>query len=1097
MNRLNCGRAHRLWAPMAEEISTLYQQGERISLLVPEQYTLQAERDLMRDLGIRGFFRLDVLSLSRLEYRVFDQLGQDARVRIDERGRAMTVARALRKAQKELHYYAGAEERPGFIRKMAVLIASLKSLGLDAAALEEAAQQVQGRGLGFKLGDTARVFRQYARLLEGRFADQQDIHQDMLSRLAAGRPMAGRHVFLYGFDLLTDPLLELLLVLSRQCASLNIYLVSEKAQAEDGDSFESVRHSAQRLLDAWREERLPHQFNWLPDTPVSEQPELIHLERHLLGMEQPMLDAPVPAMRLHAAATPHQEVRLAAEWVQESLRLGTDPEDIYVLAGSLPMYGGLLRSTFRRYGIPCFVAQKVPLTAHRLVRHVLSALRCVADGWRTEDLLDLMKAGLTSLSEADVWQLEHYVLSHGIRTSRWLKPFARGSQEARAAAEALRLRLIPPLERLKEGLLAARSAAESLAALQAYMKEEELTARAQALEAALRVGGLPAEAAQVPQVMDQMLEMFTQMAALMGEERIPLKYFALWLESGLQEVEIGSLPPVSGQVQVGELGNLLLPRPRVVILLGLNEGILDAQDAALLTPQEQAFAQQTLRLQLGLDLAGKQELKVLDFWKALSAPRERLYLSYALANEEGGALHPLQQVAAIRRMFPQLKEEGGSQQDMDRLPSAPGPALDELAALLRGGALDGLWAQAWGWMQQEGPWRQKAQRLAAETGPQPKAPPLLPQAAARLYPEDRVSVSRLETFAACAFQHFVDHALRPQIREEWVIEPVDTGSFYHQAMESYVRLALQDPQWPQVDEKHSDRLVAQAVAPLTAAWEEAPFADTARQRKVSEGYVELARGMAWMLTRGAQISAFRPDGVELRFGGEGEEGPLLLPLPQGRTIALSGTIDRLDRYVGELGDYLRVVDYKSSAQGVVWERIWLGTQLQLLVYLHRALSLYPASQAAGAFYQRLTDPLIHAEEEEQALTERDKEYRLKGLVLEDKRVVELMDATEEFTLGPLYKKDGTPRKGSMLVPKEELKLLTDFSIRRAAQLGQRILAGDIARDPVMDKNRRTPCDWCLYRGICRIDPARPGAYRRMAPMEKADLLQRIRGEDGA
>ena len=57
--------------------------GRRTLVIVPEQYTLQTERDLMTGLDAPGFFDLEVLSPSRLTERVFAQAGADGLVRID------------------------------------------------------------------------------------------------------------------------------------------------------------------------------------------------------------------------------------------------------------------------------------------------------------------------------------------------------------------------------------------------------------------------------------------------------------------------------------------------------------------------------------------------------------------------------------------------------------------------------------------------------------------------------------------------------------------------------------------------------------------------------------------------------------------------------------------------------------------------------------------------------------------------------------------------------------------------------------------------------------------------------------------------------
>ena len=249
MIHIHCARAHRLWAPLVDELKKHDQAGENITLLVPEQYTLQAERDLLADLRLKGFFRLDVLSPSRLSYRVFQTLGADARVRIDERGKAVAVARALKQTAPALQYYAGSVTRTGLIQKMGQLLGTVKGARLNPEQLLEAADRLSPRGLGLKLRDTALTLSAYQELLSDRFADAQDIHRDMLSRLQRGGLLAGHQVFVYGFDVLTESLRDLLRVVATQAADVHVYLVSEKEQAQDGDSFTAVRQSVERLIN--------------------------------------------------------------------------------------------------------------------------------------------------------------------------------------------------------------------------------------------------------------------------------------------------------------------------------------------------------------------------------------------------------------------------------------------------------------------------------------------------------------------------------------------------------------------------------------------------------------------------------------------------------------------------------------------------------------------------------------------------------------------------------------------------------------------------------------------------------------------------------
>ncbi len=1104
MISIRCARPHRLWEPMVKDLDAAYRAGGQIVLLVPEQYTLQAERDLLRDLALPGFFRIDILSPSRLEYRVAAAFGADARGRIDERGKAVALTRALQKEKDKLKFYAGAQERPGFVKRMGQLLSTLKllSIGPDQlqAAAEEAGRAGDNKPLWHKLRDTALILSGYEGLLAGRFADREDIALDMRARLARGRMFEDKQVFVYGFDLLTEAFSQVLYIIAAQAESLSVNMVSDRAQAEDGDAFSSVRRSVFRLMEGLKERGLSYSFEWF-DAPQPRLPDdLAHLEKNLLSLGEPPFENTPEHIRLFAGPTPYREVQQAAQLIMRELRRGVAPDDMMLLCGSLPVYRGLIESTCQSYGIPCYVADKLPLASHRAARYLLASLRCAAEGYRPEDVADMIKSGLSPLSREEGWQLENYALRRGIRMRKWQAPFTRGQEEERAAAELLRLKLTEPVEALRRALVKAGSAAESLAAVRAFMEEGGVKDRAVALEAELESAGLEKELMQLRQVFEQLDEMFEQMGALMEGERIPLKHFPLWLENGLAERELSALPPSGGHLQAGQLGNLLPHRPRVVFVLGLNDGILAAPDDGLLTREETREAEQAFRGDFGLDTAGHEQMKALDLLKALSSPGERLYLSYALADEEGSALRPLAQLKAIGRLFPLLAEEGGALAgragDAGEMPLAPMPALETLALKLQEGEGEDPWREAWAWMGQDELWRPRAQALIGAMAGQAPKKSIGRVPAKKLFDIGSASVSRLEKFADCPFRHFVEHGLRPQRRMEWAVEPADTGNFYHKAMDGFTRLATQDAAWPEVDRFRAEQLMDEAMTPLVAGWEEEPFRDTARMRKVSEGYMRVARRMAWMVTRGAAQSRLRPERSELRFG-DGSPGSLpaiLLRLSDGSLVELHGVIDRLDRLEDEGEEYLRVIDYKSGNMRLIPEELYEGAQLQLMIYLQAALNSFPGAVPAGAFYQRVTDPMIPTEDADKALSEAEKQLRLSGIILKDLKVTRLMDE-QELTLGRLFNKDGSP-SGSRreLLDEEEIRRLGRYAASKARELAERIACGEIERLPLVTVKRRA-CDYCPYQNICRIDWQAGDQGRAVAKMSLEELVEKL-GDEG-
>ena len=63
-------RAHRLFPAVVEALGERVRRGETSLMLVPEQFTLAAERELMTRLHLTGMFLIDVMSPSRFSEHV-------------------------------------------------------------------------------------------------------------------------------------------------------------------------------------------------------------------------------------------------------------------------------------------------------------------------------------------------------------------------------------------------------------------------------------------------------------------------------------------------------------------------------------------------------------------------------------------------------------------------------------------------------------------------------------------------------------------------------------------------------------------------------------------------------------------------------------------------------------------------------------------------------------------------------------------------------------------------------------------------------------------------------------------------------------------
>lgn len=1047
-------------------------RGERSMVIVPEQMTLQVERDIITQLHLRGMLDIDVLSPTRLSGRVFERAGADARVRIDARGKGVAVARALSGVKKQLAYYQSAADTVGLAKRMGAVISELKSANVSPDALQAHAQSLPQGARRDKLADIALVYKAYQAQLEGLFADGEDANARMLQRLPESGVAQGAHIHMYGFDLFTQEHDRLLAALDSVALSVSAYICN--LSGDMTRHFAPVRRSIGTLARTASHEGAHVRYTALGAVRQSLPADLRYLSEHLL-CDQRDAYAGVPAsIRLYTAPTPFAEAQFIAQQAALEHERGVPYGDMTVLCASLPAYAALIESVIAGYGIPLYVAQKAPLVAHGLARCLLAALRAV-DGFDTDDIIDLIKSGYAPLSEQEGWHLENYARRYGIRGRLWRAPFSRGDPDVCHDLEDARARLIAPLESLKAALKRAQSAEDALNAIYGYLTDIGAYQTLQNEEEALLARGLYAQSAVHAQVWKAVMGLLSQLHALLAGARLPITQVAQWFLAGLQDCELSALPPGQGCVLCGELSNLTAA-PRVLFCAGLTDDALMTGEQGLLDDDEKQDIERAYKAYLGLDGDGHTQMKRLDVWKALCSARERLYLSYPQATQEGAAQREAYIIPQIRALFPALYIEGGLTCAQEAtVPIAPLPTLDALARRLRTGDMPPMWQEAWQYLRNSDAYAGRIQALR-DALYHPREDAALDEATAHaLYRERITSVSRLELFAQCPFKHFVAYGLAPDENVLWQKDTRSIGTFYHDAMDGFLRLLPSVPDWPNITRAQCDAAMDEALSPLLSALHDTPMLDGSRASVMCRRYVNACKRVAWVFTKGARESAFRPLGSEITFGRQEDSlPPLALTLSSGERVLLRGKIDRVDTYQDADGALLyRVVDYKSGGTALDPAQLWYGTQLQLLLYLEAAERLSERALPVGVFYQHIDDPLADDDEKENIEDEIAKALRLKGVTLSDARVLRLQDGAEPpYTLPQVLKKDGTVYKTAMACTQEQLGRLIAHAHGTAQRLCESLRAGDIRRVPV--KSRKfDACAYCAYAGICRRDALKP------------------------
>ncbi len=1080
MVKIHMGRAGRVWDATARLVKNARDEKQRVVLLVPGQYTLQTERDLMTALRSGGFFDVDVLSPARLTQRVFAQAGGDERVRVDARGKAMAVAGALLSCRSKLAYYESAANKQGLVERMGTLIADFKRALVTPQALSDYAQTLPQGAARAKMADIALIYQTYEAILADRFVDGEDVQQALSEKVAQAQIIRDACLIVYGFDVITGEMSRLLEKAEPAVSALHVLLCADPSS----EAFSPVVDSVRRFEAGLKKAGIGYEET-LIKAPLDAPRDIAAVEASLLAARPAPCLEPCGAVRLYAAPTPYAEAHFVAREMLLLAHAGMPFSGMQVLCCDENRYFSTLDAVLTSYQIPHYLARKVCAADVGAARFLIGALRAVGSGFRAEDVLDVLRTGYLPVSADERFLMENYILAYGIRGSMFSKPFVRGGDQA-VRLDGVRAKMMEPLMTLKAGLHDARDADGALTAVMGLLHEvgayEKLTDDAQTLEAL----GMPARAAQLRQVWKTLMGLLDQMHELLAGARLSGATAAVWLEAGLDKAELSALPQDAQSAMCGLIGNVAHSRPEALFVMGLNDGVMNASEGGLLSDEEQASAQKGLGVYLSADADGRERLSRLDAYKAFSSPAKKLFLSHAQALQDGMALRPHALIKSVRAILPALIEEGGVTAPQGAsMPFAVTPALEGLGALMREGELCAEWRGAWRWLCENDTMDAKKLLMAFERAAE--SAPLPAQVTHELFMERIVSVNRLETFAVCPFKHFVMYGLKPVERAEWKIGGRDAGSFYHAALEGFTRLLSSAPQWPDITRSECNALIERASSDAMNELLTGVMGDSARARAAGEEYRRLLRRVAWTFTLAARQSKFRPEGAEVTFGYDGGLPPVRLTLEDGTVCLVRGKIDRIDRYAGDEGVYLRVIDYKSynselSPQGIYW-----GTQLQLLIYLDAALNEEKDAQPAGAFYFRVQDPLLDEknvkDDLEKALA---RKLCLQGVTLRDAEVVRLMDSGDPpLSMPQMLKKDGDFYKEKQLATLEQMRALIDHTRRTAARLAQAISSGDVSASPIAFSGEDSRCAKCAYSAICRANA--PGGNVTPRAKEKLDF----------
>ena len=1128
------GKSHELYEMIAREAAA--DLDRNFLLVVPEQFTLQTQRDMIAMSPTGGIMNIDVLSFPRMAHRIFEELGVKTPVTLEDTGKTMIVKKVALDRADRLGVYAGKIHRRGFIQEMKSLIAEFYQYGIGPDELEKMMEMAGERPrLTGKLKDISEIFEGFREFISGRFIMNEELLELFIDNAPRSAVLKGACVCFDGFTGFTVMQLRCIECLMDMGCELYITVTIDPEAAdklpEEEDLFCLSEKTVEKLVsmaDKAGCEVKRHIIAPVRNPRFAASPALAALEKNMFrrgaaavpdhaGIEAVSCESPAAEVRFCISAIQ----RLAAK---EGYRYG----QIGMIVGDMETYGRIADREFSKSGIPFFIDRKKNILGTAPVEMLRAVIEIAAGDFAHESVFRFLKTGLTGIDRNDIERLENYCSARAVRgRSMWRKTWT-GKYRSRYeidldAVNATREQVLGLIDDTVSVLSDKKSTVvERTNALKALLErcgvyarlEAEAEAKKESADHVERLEGL--EAAQLPEKID---EVFERICLLLGDDVTDPAEFADILDTGFSEAKLALIPQESDSVVIGDMERTRFNSVRALFLLGCNEGIIPASkgDGGLLSDADRSiFAENDIELS-----PTKRESAYLNefyLYLNLTKPTERLYLSYHRMTADKKPGRPSYFIGKLLKLFEGLKIKDMYPGDAFLLPGSDG-GRRAAADILRTEAEEMTEPAAE--EDSEEAKKKAGRKTAAEQllyelsksdpdtyrrlldGAFRIAVPerITPENAAKLYGNTLTgSVTMLETYARCAFSHFVKYGLRLEEQAEYEVGTAELGNIYHKALECYcVALKAQNIRWHDVEAGTRGKLEEEALNEAFGEYGDV-LEDSSRNAYIKKRVARVLKRTIDTIEEQVRAGEFEPEFFEKGFKHAGE------------FMQFEGRIDRMDTFEKNGKKYLRVVDYKSGKKDFELDKLFYGLQIQLAVYMREGLKELSEggrdAAVTGMYYYNIDDPLVDMSEggSTDPETRLRSMLRMKGPSLDGAEMLrlhdtELADETGEYRQASYSSPvitAGTTKAGKLtaatkVYTSEQFKSLGEYAGERIKENSAEILKGRIEIDP-FELEGANACKYCPYGGICGFDVSLGSRYRRLRKFTSEDeIWQRING----
>lgn len=1095
------------------EIAQKIKKENKILIITPEQFSFTAEKKLMDAIDTQAVFNAEVVTLSRMAYRVISEIGGKNETNLSKCGKAMLIYSILSNNKNELKFLGKTDEN---VDMLDTAITEFKKHGISVEQLKQEIENQEDIYLKNKLQDLNVVYSGFEEQLAGKYIDETDLLTILAENIDKTDMFKDAVIYIDEFAGFTSQeyhIIEKLIQIAKQVTITICTDGLHEIKNPDTDIFYSNEVTVTKLLEVAQNCDVKIEEIKLEETYRFKNSELKHLEKNLYENKPQKYNSQIKNIQLFLAKNQYSEIEEVARNVLKLVRdEGYRYRDISIITKNIATYSSLARAIFDKYDIPIFIDENRDLNQNIVIQYILGILEIFIKNWSYEAVFNYIKTGFSNIEEDDIFKLEKYCLKWGIKQNKWKKEFTYGNYEEKDKADIERLEqirkdLVTPLMNLKYKIDENKTVEGISKAIYEFLVEQQIYEKVQIKIQELNEIGQIDLANEYESSIQTIIEILDEIVLVFKDDKITIDKYNQILKIGFKNSSLTKIPGTQDQVIMGDVDRSRSHKVKAIFIIGLNDGEFPSvrKDEGFLNDADREVLKQN-GIELAKGTIDKLYEDSFNIYKAFTTAEEKLYLLYSSSDMQGKALRPSMLINKIKKIYPMLQEQSDvieRRSEILNKKTTYEELIINLSKLKEQDSIEKLWYYIYDYYQKNSEWNEKLKQ-SLKGLEYTNIPDKIDQNNIdRLYGNTLItSISKLERYRSCPFSYYLQYGLKIKPQEELKIQTLNTGTFIHEVIDEFfgtvreVGIKLEE-----ITEEQLSEIINKIIDSKLGQNKNYIFTSTAKYRALVIRLKKIIKKALKYIIGTIVQSRFEVLGTEVEFGEKGKYKPIRLTLEDGKRIEIIGKIDRIDTAQGEDGKYLRIIDYKSSAKNIDLNEVYAGLQIQLLTYLDAACKeedLMPA----GVLYFSMLEQMIKSDKrlEQEEIEEKIRaNFKMKGLILADVKVVKLHDKNLQngnSALVPAYiGKDGElSEKKTSGVTAEQFKDLQKYMYTIIKQISKEILGGNIDLKPYY-KDKKTPCKYCDYKSICSFNMGGcENSYNYIDKKSKEEILSKLSKE---